>query len=70
MLNSFISMKLLARLSRSLREYRRIISISRKPNRQEFASILKITSLGISLIGAVGFAIQLLYQFIIKVFIQ
>ena len=70
MLNSFISMKLLARLSRSLREYRRIISISRKPNKEEFMSILKITSLGMTIIGSAGFVIQLLYQFIIKVFIK
>jgi len=59
-------MSFASKLKRNLREYKRVISIARKPSREEFMSILKISGLGILVVGAVGFAIQLLYQFIIR----
>ncbi len=48
------------RISRELVEYKRILRISRKPNKEEYLKILKITSLGIAIIGAIGFVIQLI----------
>ncbi|MBD3311838.1 protein translocase SEC61 complex subunit gamma [archaeon] len=59
-------MNFISKLKRKLKQYRRVISISRKPNRDEFISTLKISGLGVVLIGAVGFLIQLVYQFIIR----
>lgn len=59
-------MSFMSKLKRKLKQYRRVISISRKPNRDEFISTLKISGLGVVLIGAVGFLIQLVYQFIIR----
>ncbi len=53
-------MKIKERLSRELVEYRRILRISRKPNKEEYLKILKITSLGIAIIGAIGFVIQII----------
>ncbi|MFQ5722076.1 MAG: protein translocase SEC61 complex subunit gamma [Candidatus Aminicenantales bacterium] len=40
-----------------LREYRRVLQISRKPSRDEFTSSSKICAIGMVLIGLIGFAI-------------
>ncbi len=52
-------------IKRTLQEYKRIISISRKPTKEEFKTILKICGLGIAIIGTIGFGVQIVYQFII-----
>ncbi len=44
-----------------LREYRRVLQISRKPGKEEFVTSSKISALGIALIGFIGFAIFLVY---------
>lgn len=44
-----------------LREYKRILLISRKPGKDEFITSSKVTSLGIIIIGLIGFAIFLLF---------
>jgi protein transport protein SEC61 subunit gamma-like protein len=44
-----------------LEQYRRTIEVSRKPDREEFFSAMKITGAGIVLIGAIGLIIFLLY---------
>lgn len=46
----------------TLREYRRILYIARKPGKKEFSEILKICGIGIILIGLIGFIIQTLIQ--------
>ena len=38
-----------------IREYRRVLQIARKPNKDEFVSSSKISALGIALIGFIGF---------------
>ncbi|MFB6203752.1 MAG: protein translocase SEC61 complex subunit gamma [Candidatus Nanohaloarchaea archaeon] len=43
-----------------LREYRRVLKISEKPDREEFEMSAKITGVGILLIGAIGFIFYLL----------
>ena len=55
-----------AKIIRNLHEYRRVISISRKPSKDEFISTLKISGLGIVVIGVIGFIIQLVYQYLIR----
>ena len=42
-------------------QYKRVISIARKPEKEEFISSVKITGTGIVLIGMIGFIIFLLY---------
>lgn len=42
-------------------EYKRVVSIARKPEKEEFMSSMKITGTGIILIGMIGFIIFLLY---------
>ncbi len=46
-------------IGRKLGEYRRILTLTRRPTREEFSTIAKVAALGIILIGAVGFLIYL-----------
>ncbi len=40
------------------------LRLTRKPTKEEFGSIVKITGIGILLIGALGFAIQMIKRYI------
>ncbi len=46
-------------IKRKLREYQRILTLTRRPTRTEFSTIAKVAALGIVIIGVVGFAIYL-----------
>ncbi len=43
-----------------INEYRRVLKISRKPDREEFEMSAKITGAGIILIGVIGFIFYLM----------
>jgi protein transport protein SEC61 subunit gamma-like protein len=53
------------KVKRFLKETRRVLHITKKPDRQEFLSLCKITGLGIAVIGALGFIIFLLKQLLL-----
>ena len=44
-----------------LRQYKRVLSVAHKPDKEELTSSMKITGSGIIFMGAVGFIIFLLY---------
>jgi len=44
-------------MKRKLKEYGRVLKITKKPNSKEFWSVVKITGAGILIIGLVGFVI-------------
>lgn len=44
-------------LKNKIREWRRVLHIARKPTKDEFVISTKICTLGIIIIGAIGFAI-------------
>lgn len=46
----------------SLKEYKRVLQITKKPDFEEFKVIVKVTSLGMLVIGFLGFFIQLINQ--------
>jgi len=46
-------------IERKVREYRRILTLTRRPTRDEFSTIAKVAAIGIVIIGAVGFLIYL-----------
>ncbi len=46
-------------LREKLVEYRRVLNVARRPTREEYVTSSKITSIGISLIGIIGFVIFL-----------
>ncbi|MBS3133778.1 protein translocase SEC61 complex subunit gamma [Candidatus Woesearchaeota archaeon] len=45
-------------------EARRVLAITKKPNRQEFMTIVKVTSIGTLIIGLIGFIISISYALI------
>ena len=55
-----------SKVKRFIKETIRVLRITKKPDRNEFQSLVKITGLGIAIIGAIGFVIfitkQLLFQ--------
>ncbi len=56
-----------AKLKEKLEEYRRVIAVSRKPDREEFLSTARITALGISVLGAAGLVIYMLYYLLLPI---
>ncbi|MBU0758554.1 MAG: protein translocase SEC61 complex subunit gamma [Nanoarchaeota archaeon] len=48
-------------------ECRRVLKITKKPTNEEFVSIVKISALGILVIGLLGFLIQILRTLLFKV---
>ena len=51
-----------SKLKRFIKETIRVLRITKKPNKEEYKNLLKVTSLGISIIGALGFIIFLVKQ--------
>lgn len=46
-------------IRKKLKEYYRVLKITKKPNNEEFKTTVKISGLGILIIGIIGFAIFL-----------
>ncbi|MBI4043452.1 MAG: protein translocase SEC61 complex subunit gamma [Candidatus Diapherotrites archaeon] len=53
-----------ARIQHFIADAKRIFHVSRKPDRKEFTGMLKITALGIVLIGIIGFIIHFIFAFL------
>ena len=51
-------------ITQTLKQYRRVLYISRRPDRDEFLNVAKITGIGIIIIGVIGFIITLAAQLI------
>jgi protein transport protein SEC61 subunit gamma-like protein len=49
-------------IRKRIKEWNRVIKLSRKPKRAEFEMIAKVTGLGMAVIGAIGFIIRMLLQ--------
>lgn len=45
-----------------LRRYKRVIKISEKPSLKDYSNVVKVTGLGIVLIGGIGILLQFLFQ--------
>ena len=48
------------RLGEKVREWERVIKLSRKPRKSEYISVAKVTGAGMILVGVVAFLIRLL----------
>ncbi|MBU0457335.1 MAG: protein translocase SEC61 complex subunit gamma [Nanoarchaeota archaeon] len=53
------------KVKRFIKETYRVLRITKKPSKNEFKSIVKVTGLGIAIIGAIGFIIFLLKQLLL-----
>ena len=47
------------------KECLRVLKITKKPNAEEFKTIVKVSGLGIIIIGFIGFVIQIIKQLLI-----
>jgi len=51
-------------LKKFIYECKRTLQVARKPGKEEYLDIVKVTGLGILLIGLVGFVITMVAKFI------
>lgn len=51
--------KLLNRAKKKINEYKRVLKIATKPDREEFEMSAKVTGIGIIIIGVIGFLFYL-----------
>jgi len=54
------------RFKRYLKECHRVLKITKKPDREEFLIIVKMSALGSLLIGLIGFVISMANQLIFR----
>jgi protein translocase SEC61 complex gamma subunit len=59
-----------SKLSDTLKQYRRVLSVAHKPDKSEMVSSMKITGTGIALLGAIGFIIFLAYFIVTQFGVQ
>ena len=52
------------KIKSKLLEYGRVYKVTKKPSMDEFKAIVKVTALGIVIIGLIGFAIHMISVFI------
>jgi protein transport protein SEC61 subunit gamma-like protein len=45
-----------------IRECKRVLIVTKKPSKDEFKTIVKVSGLGIIIIGVIGFLIQMVKQ--------
>ena len=43
-----------------------VLRVTKKPNKQEFYTVVKVSALGMIIIGAIGFVIQIVKQLLLK----
>ena len=49
----------------TLREYRRVIIVSRRPTLEELSKTSKIAGIGILIVGLLGFGIQMVFRLLL-----
>ena len=50
------------KLKENLIEYKRVFTITHKPSMDEFKGIIKISSIGIAIIGLLGFLVHVIWN--------
>jgi len=53
---------LFSRFKRFARECRRVLKVTKKPTSVEFKTIVKVSGIGILLIGLIGFIVRMIKQ--------
>jgi protein transport protein SEC61 subunit gamma-like protein len=48
-----------------IEDSKRIFTISKKPSKEEFMTMLKVTGLGIIIIGIIGYFISLIFNWLV-----
>ncbi|MBI4812915.1 protein translocase SEC61 complex subunit gamma [Methanobacterium sp.] len=47
-----------------IKQCQRVLKVSKKPDREEYTNVAKVTGIGIILIGVIGFVISIIGQLI------
>ncbi|MCD6476776.1 MAG: protein translocase SEC61 complex subunit gamma [Candidatus Aenigmarchaeota archaeon] len=55
---------LIAKLINTIKQYQRVLYVAQKPDKQEFMSSLKISLIGITILGVIGYIIFLIYNLV------
>jgi len=55
-----------SKLKHFVRECVRVIKVTKKPDQDEFKSIVKVSALGMAVIGIIGFIINIINQLFFK----
>jgi len=53
------------KLKRFGKECRRVLKVTKKPDKQEFITIVKVSALGMAIIGVIGFLISLIKELLL-----
>ena len=53
---------MLSKLKRFVRECGRVIKVTKKPDKFEFKTIVKVSAIGIAVIGFIGFIVSMIKQ--------
>lgn len=53
------------RISHFLKEYWRVLRLTKKPNMYEFKTVVKVSALGMAVIGLIGFFIHMAKQLLL-----
>lgn len=53
------------KVKKFLKETLRVIRITKKPNREEYITLTKVTGLGIAILGLLGFVIFIIKQLLL-----
>ena len=56
-----------SKIKEKIKQYKRVLSVAHKPDKEEFITSAKITSGGIVFLGLVGFVIFLIYYMILMI---
>jgi len=48
-----------------LNECKRVLRVTKKPSREEFRTIVKVSGIGILLIGLIGFVFQMIKNYLL-----
>ena len=61
-----IKPSLLFKFKRFIKECVRVLKITKKPTNLEFKTIVKVSALGMAIIGLIGFLIQMIKELFLK----
>ena len=53
---------IVAKIKSFITQSRRVFRITKKPGKEEFRTIVKVTAIGIAIIGVIGFLIHLVWK--------
>ncbi len=57
--------KIIEKFKSFILECKRVLKVTKKPSREEFKTIVKVSSIGVAIIGLIGFAVHIIQSFVI-----